>query len=341
MRAACVVPCAVLASLLAAAPTTHAQCGACDQVLTLNITFDEYPREVTWTLQESINSTVRAGGGERVRTRVVGAHLQAPNATRVVCVPMHEQVSDCSVEVSASGGPYNDASLYEVISSEVCAFQTYNFTIFDENGDGICCGNPNNQQDHGHYSLLLGDIEVASGGRYDYKETTLFGTELPPSQTPTPVPTPAPTITPIPTISQAPTVCPCTQTAALEITFDEYPTDVTWVLNTTELSPSAECTESLSVTGGPYALSTESVSVDMSTQLCAGQTYRFTILDDSGNGLCCEWGDGSYTVTLNGETVGSGDEYGASDSFTFTAPQSPTLAPTVGTENPTPAPTST
>ena len=46
----------------------------------------------------------------------------------------------------------------------------------------------------------------------------------------------------------------------------------------------------------------------------------FKISDSSGDGICCGYGNGSYSVTLNGTSVASGGNYGAGQSTTFNCP---------------------
>jgi hypothetical protein len=45
--------------------------------------------------------------------------------------------------------------------------------------------------------------------------------------------------------------------------------------------------------------------------------YTFTIYDAYGDGICCEYGEGSYSVSLDGEVVVSGGEFGVDESTTF------------------------
>jgi len=45
--------------------------------------------------------------------------------------------------------------------------------------------------------------------------------------------------------------------------------------------------------------------------------YRFTITDSFGDGICCGFGNGQYTVTADGQTLASGGQFGRSESKTF------------------------
>jgi hypothetical protein len=48
-----------------------------------------------------------------------------------------------------------------------------------------------------------------------------------------------------------------------------------------------------------------------------GETLQFNITDSGGDGLCCAFGAGSYSVVLGGTVVASGGSFGASQSRTF------------------------
>ena len=53
--------------------------------------------------------------------------------------------------------------------TETCHGTNYTFTIYDTEGNGLCCGN----NDEGYYSVLVDDVEVATGGgtNFTYNET--------------------------------------------------------------------------------------------------------------------------------------------------------------------------
>ena len=52
---------------------------------------------------------------------------------------------------------------------------------------------------------------------------------------------------------------------------------------------------------------------------CPGIHYEFTIVDSYGDGICCSYGEGSYTVSLDGEVVASGGGFGTSETSVFCA----------------------
>ena len=59
-----------------------------------------------------------------------------------------------------------------------------------------------------------------------------------------------------------------------------------------------------------------------SDTICIGtsQCMNFTIFDAYGDGICCNYGIGSYTVTLNGTVVASGGQFGHSETTYFNCP---------------------
>jgi len=83
----------------------------------------------------------------------------------------------------------------------------------------------------------------------------------------------------------------------IQITFDDYPEETSWELvnagGTTVASGAG-------YTGG---------TINLDVCVPAG-CYDFTIIDDYGDGICCAYGDGIYTVTNpNGAVVAAGGEF--------------------------------
>ena len=82
--------------------------------------------------------------------------------------------------------------------------------------------------------------------------------------------------------------------------------------------------------GSGYANNT---TYNFSWTLPAGN-YTFTINDSYGDGICCSYGQGNYTITSNGTTVVSGGAFASSETTSFctdgsTGPGPDTEAPTV------------
>jgi len=54
--------------------------------------------------------------------------------------------------------------------------------------------------------------------------------------------------------------------------------------------------------------------------VASNNCLRFTIFDQAGDGLCCGYGNGSYSVKVNGVIVASGGHFGANETSYFNCP---------------------
>lgn len=99
----------------------------------------------------------------------------------------------------------------------------------------------------------------------------------------------------------------------INIVPDSYPGETTWKL----------FSNNVEVATGNYI--SDTVCVDSSACL------RYDIFDSYGDGICCGYGIGSYTIVLNGNQVATGGQ------FAFTASHSFNCGPGTICENPLPA----
>jgi len=142
---------------------------------------------------------------------------------------------------------------------------------------------------------------------------------------PTNAPTPAPP-TPAPT--------PCiSKTVIVEVTTDNYPQETSWEL--TNL-----CSGDVQAESDPFPSPGETYT---SEECIPSAEYTFKITDSYGDGLCCSYGQGSYTVTYDDVIEKEGAQFGSSESTTFgSCPSSPTssapVEPTSAPVEPTSAP---
>eukprot|EP00586_Coscinodiscus_wailesii_P017156 CAMPEP_0172518240 /NCGR_PEP_ID=MMETSP1066-20121228/290694_1 /TAXON_ID=671091 /ORGANISM="Coscinodiscus wailesii, Strain CCMP2513" /LENGTH=503 /DNA_ID=CAMNT_0013300577 /DNA_START=83 /DNA_END=1592 /DNA_ORIENTATION=- len=119
-----------------------------------------------------------------------------------------------------------------------------------------------------------------------------------PTKNPTPIPTSSPTSTPSfsvpPPTNPPPTPTQCGAGEAemeITITLDNYPGETTWNLI-------KECgSTSVQRSGGPYT--TPGGTEVIKECLPDNQQYKFTIKDSYGDGICCSYGQGSYSVKFN------------------------------------------
>lgn len=74
-------------------------------------------------------------------------------------------------ELMYSGGPFDGLDNGSQVDSPFCLpYGCFTFTILDNHGDGICCG-----QGNGSYTVSNTDMgTIASGGEFEYSESTAF-----------------------------------------------------------------------------------------------------------------------------------------------------------------------
>lgn len=96
----------------------------------------------------------------------------------------------------------------------------------------------------------------------------------------------------------------------LSLTFDNYPGETSWDIK----DASGSVVESGS--GGSAG---QTVSLDFTL---ADGTYTFTIYDSFGDGICCTYGNGSYSLTKPACSVilANGGDFTSSESVTFSVP---------------------
>jgi subtilisin family serine protease/chitodextrinase len=93
----------------------------------------------------------------------------------------------------------------------------------------------------------------------------------------------------------------------LDLTFDNYPAETSWSLT--------DGSGNTIASGSGY--STKGGSVSENFDLSDGD-YSFTINDSYGDGICCSYGNGSYTLTDgNGNVIVTGGDFGSSENTPF------------------------
>ena len=136
-----------------------------------------------------------------------------------------------------------------------------------------------------------------------------------------------PTLTPAPTESCGGS---CDVVLALVLTTDDYPGETRWSLEMAADTPYA-CADS-STSGGPYSSANTAYAATVASNLCRSETYTFEMTDSWGDGICCGYGDGGYSLQLDGTTIfTSTGAFGYEETTTFTVD--------VDTPSPTPRPT--
>ena len=100
--------------------------------------------------------------------------------------------------------------------------------------------------------------------------------------------------------------CPAGQTqVTVAITTDRYGDETTWSLTGPGGTP-------VHAQGGPYTLASANGAypqTPVSVCVTDGSVCIFTINDSYGDGICCQYGNGTFTVTAGGNSVVSGGEF--------------------------------
>ena len=91
----------------------------------------------------------------------------------------------------------------------------------------------------------------------------------------------------------------------LTLNTDNYGSETSWVVNNSQGNAVAS--------GSDYESNTQ-----YNEQLCLTDgAYTLIVSDSYGDGMCCNVGDGSYTLTQDGTTLASGASFNNTDSTTF------------------------
>jgi hypothetical protein len=121
------------------------------------------------------------------------------------------------------------------------------------------------------------------------------------------------------------TACPanCTDTeAVLTLILDNYPGETTWTLS--------DAGGSILYSGGPYSSAGSTVN---ETFCLVDGCYDFTINDTYGDGICCSYGEGSYDISIAGQSVASGGQFSSTETVNFCAGSGPTPTCDDGVQN--------
>src|SRR6056297_3136281 len=115
----------------------------------------------------------------------------------------------------------------------------------------------------------------------------------------------------------------------LELVFDRYRSETSWELT----DSNDDVVSSGGDYGGDFGSNGEYPHPPISISDLADGEYTFTIFDDYPDGMCCSYGDGSYTLIndLDDATIASGGSFGASESTSFSLPF---VAPPAGCTDP-------
>jgi len=201
--------------------------------------------------------------------------------------------------VVGTGGGYTVAGGTET-TALVTRQSRFLFVIVDAGGDGICC----NTGPAGYYKVSVDDVERISGGEFDINDNQYFGLcTTPTTSKPTNVLSASPTNNPTtqPTNIGAPTYG--NVTISVDIKFDNFPDDITWLLSNICYGGSKEVGK-----GGDYAQDLVGKTETVYSGSTSDGSFKFVINDSFGDGLCCSHGPGEYTINYGATEITSGFE---------------------------------
>lgn len=162
----------------------------------------------------------------------------------------------------------------------------YQLTVLDAGGDGICCG-----KGKGSFQYAVGGVTEYTTGQTKKTFTTeavrSFYVGLPP---------------PAPISGRSSSCADGEQQIGIRIKTDKYGSDNAWELRSLTSGKLLH-----SVAAGTYA---DGASRTDSYDVCVPNgSYRFTLMDAMGDGICCENGIGRYMLYINGEVIVHGSDY--------------------------------
>lgn len=109
-------------------------------------------------------------------------------------------------------------------------------------------------------------------------------------------------------------------TVTLSITTDSFPEETSWQFET---DPGG-----VLVASGPTTPYSGNTTVTETFDF-EPDDYTFTMFDSFGDGLCCTFGDGTWSLSFQGTTIVSptGGEFGSSEAVDFTVAEDSTVIP--------------
>jgi len=98
-----------------------------------------------------------------------------------------------------------------------------------------------------------------------------------------------------------------TTSVTVSITFDNYPEETAWEIRSGS---------TVVASGGTYGSQADGSTINVPVDLSSG-CYDFVITDAYGDGICCSYGNGSYTVSAGSTVLASGGDFASSESTNF------------------------
>jgi len=116
-----------------------------------------------------------------------------------------------------------------------------------------------------------------------------------------------------------------TISATLNITFDNYSSETSWDI--------VDDSNNIVNSGADYGNFGNGSSITINITLNSNNCYTLNFYDTFGDGICCSFGTGSYTLVSNGNTLASGGSFDSIDTSNFClSSSSKTISDNITTE---------
>ena len=200
-----------------------------------------------------------------------------------------------------TGGNYGNIAPLTTVDTTVCITNgCYLFNMFDSFGDGICC-----LEGDGSFSVTVGGNLVVTGGQFGSFSSNSFCT----NSCFDGIQNGDETGVDCGGTSCAPCGPPCIDNLiSVETIFDDYPEDISWQIKDATSNGIVASSTTYGQNAGVSAIEVACL---------ADGCYEFTINDSYGDGLCCTYGEGSYSVVFDGQNITSGAEFTDTESYSF------------------------
>jgi len=308
-------------------PCAPCQCNG--TLVNVSITLDNYPAETTWTISNNSGTTVASGGNYSVQGSTVNIPACLTNGCYTFTINDSYGDGICcgygNGSYTVTGGGSTLASGGSFGSTESTNFcvggnpPTCNDGIQNQGEAGVDCGGPcspcascnDGIQNQGETGVDCGgpcspctscndgiqnqgEAGVDCGGPCAPCATCNDGIQ---NQGETGVDCGGPC-----------SPCGCNGTTVnVTITLDQYPSETTWSISNSSNGV-------VVASGGNYSGVGSTINIP---NCLSNNCYIFTINDSYGDGICCNYGSGSYSVTGNGLILASGGDFGSSESTNF------------------------
>lgn len=149
--------------------------------------------------------------------------------------------------------------------------------------------------------------------------------------------------TSVPTIGP-PTLAPASNECTVTVALDDYPGETSY----TVCDSAGDCI----LSEGPFPVADAGTSKMHDLILDPVSEYTFIINDSYGDGICCDYGEGSYAIACGGALVATGGDFGYVETIVFTtsgdhttpltphptagSSTAPTISPTLSPPTPPP-----